>query len=106
MAVWFEPSMPQPHLTVVGNADPAKPENRLLTTLSGEDREMLRPHLQPVGVTQAVHVLEGEHLINAKRGLLTVRNRKALEERAAQSYGISEAEYERSIGPFGKGRKL
>jgi CRP-like cAMP-binding protein len=47
------------------------------------------------GVTQALHVLEGEHLIKATRGLITVLDRERLEERAAGSYGVPEAEYRR-----------
>lgn len=58
------------------------------------------------GVTQAVHVLEGEHLIEAKRSLITIRNRRKLEERASGCYGVPEAEYTRWIAPFGKGSQL
>jgi CRP-like cAMP-binding protein len=50
------------------------------------------------GVTDAVHVLEGEGLIRATRGLITVRDRQKLEERAGPSYGLAEAEYDRLFG--------
>lgn len=48
-------------------------------------------------VTDALHVLEGNHLIKAERGLVTIRNRSALEALAGESYGIPEAEYRRLI---------
>ena len=54
------------------------------------------------GVTEGLHVLEGENIIKAQRGLVTILDRLKLEERAADSYGIPEAEYERLIGPFRK----
>lgn len=49
------------------------------------------------GVTNATHVLEGEHLIKAQRGRLTVLDRTRLEEAAGSSYGVPEAEYRRLI---------
>jgi CRP-like cAMP-binding protein len=49
------------------------------------------------GVTTATHVLEGNGLIRAKRGVITVLNREKLEELADNSYGLPEAEYERLI---------
>ena len=52
------------------------------------------------GVTLAVHVLEGAGLIRARRSLITILNRPALEVTAGTGYGIAEAEYERLIGPF------
>jgi len=51
-------------------------------------------------VTDALHVLEGEGLIRASRGLIEVRDRGGLELRANGCYGIAEAEYERLIGPW------
>jgi len=51
--------------------------------------------IRRAGVTTALHVLEGNGLIRAKRGTVTVRDREKLEEMADDAYGISEAEYER-----------
>jgi len=50
------------------------------------------------GVTTALHVLEGHHLIMAKRGAVTVRNREALQKFAGDAYGVPEHEFERLIG--------
>jgi CRP-like cAMP-binding protein len=46
-------------------------------------------------VTTALHVLEGNHFIRADRGLITVRNRAAMEEFAHDGYGQAEEEYAR-----------
>ena len=51
------------------------------------------------GVTVATHVLEGNGLIRARRGRITIRDREKLSELAGDSYGIAEAEYDRIIGP-------
>ena len=51
-------------------------------------------------VTGALHVLEGDGLITAERGHVTIRNRAALEAFAADAYGRPEAEYRRLIGPL------
>ena len=51
-------------------------------------------------ITAAMHLLEGEKLIQADRGCVTIRNRAALEALAGDSYGKPEAEYRRLIGPF------
>ena len=51
-------------------------------------------------VTTSLHVLEGNGFIRSERGYVTIRNRKALEEFAADSYGRPEAEYRRLIGPM------
>jgi CRP-like cAMP-binding protein len=50
------------------------------------------------GVTEALHVLEGEHIIKAVRGSITILDRAKLEDAARDSYGVPEAEYERLIG--------
>jgi hypothetical protein len=50
------------------------------------------------GVTVATHVLEGERMIRAKRGLIAVLDRDKLMKLADRSYGLAEAEYERLIG--------
>jgi CRP-like cAMP-binding protein len=46
-------------------------------------------------VTTALHVLEGNGFIKAERGLVTIRDRKRLEEFAADAYGKPEQAYER-----------
>lgn len=51
-------------------------------------------------VTLAIHILEGAHLIRARRGHITIRDRDGLHELADGSYGVAESEYERLIGPF------
>lgn len=51
-------------------------------------------------VTTALHVLEGNGLIRADRGWVTIRNRAGLEEFAADAYGRSETEYRRLLGPM------
>jgi CRP-like cAMP-binding protein len=50
------------------------------------------------GVTTALHVLEGEHLIKATRGRIIVRDRAGLQARAGEAYGVPEAFYERVCG--------
>jgi CRP-like cAMP-binding protein len=47
------------------------------------------------GVTTAIHVLEGNSLIRASRGVISVRNRQGLEALADNAYGMPEAEYAR-----------
>jgi CRP-like cAMP-binding protein len=49
------------------------------------------------GVTDAIHRIEGERMIKATRGLITVRNRSELEKLAGGSYGVAEAEYRRVL---------
>lgn len=49
------------------------------------------------GVTVATHLLEGEGMIRAKRGRITVRDRAKLIALAGESYGCPEAEYERLL---------
>jgi len=51
-------------------------------------------------VTTALHVLEGNKLIYARRANITVRDRQALEAFAADAYGTSEHEYARLLGDF------
>jgi CRP-like cAMP-binding protein len=46
-------------------------------------------------VTTSLHVLEGHGFIRSERGMITVRNRAALEEFAQDAYGRPEAEYRR-----------
>ena len=47
------------------------------------------------GVTTATHVLEGNGLIRAKRGVITILDREKLEGLADNAYGLPEAEYAR-----------
>jgi len=56
------------------------------------------------GVTLALHMLEGAHLVRADRGRITILNRPNLEAAAGDSYGVPETEYERIIGPFRNGK--
>ncbi len=52
-------------------------------------------------VTGALHILEGNRLVRAKRGLITVLDRDGLVEFADGSYGTPEDEYRRLVGKFG-----
>lgn len=54
------------------------------------------------GVTVTLHLLESQHGIEARRGLVLIRDRARLEEIAGAAYGVPEAEYRRLLGPFGK----
>lgn len=58
---------------------------------------------QRSGVTVALHVLEGTHVIRSKRGRVTFLDRDKLEELAGGIYGMSETENRRLIAPFGQG---
>jgi CRP-like cAMP-binding protein len=49
------------------------------------------------GITTAIHMLEGNHLIRSTRDILHVDDRKGLVALASGSYGVCEAEYERLI---------
>lgn len=51
-------------------------------------------------VTSALHVLEGNRFIFSARGVITVRDREALEAFANDAYGPPEQEYRRLIGPL------
>ncbi|HEY9218292.1 MAG TPA: Crp/Fnr family transcriptional regulator [Phenylobacterium sp.] len=54
------------------------------------------------GVTVALQTLEGKQTIRSKRRRILVVSREKLEQAAAGSYGLPEAEYRRLIGPFRK----
>ncbi|RYF07179.1 MAG: helix-turn-helix domain-containing protein, partial [Oxalobacteraceae bacterium] len=54
------------------------------------------------GVTVSLHILEGAGMIYSKRGRVIIRDRETLEELAADSYGVPEAEYRHLIGPLGR----
>jgi CRP-like cAMP-binding protein len=49
-------------------------------------------------VTTALHVLEGNGFIRSERKLITMRNRRAMEEFAFDAYGGPEKEYEQLFG--------
>ena len=51
------------------------------------------------GITDSLHVLEGDHGISAKRGMIQVRSREKLIEAAKGSYGMPGAEYHRVFTP-------
>jgi CRP-like cAMP-binding protein len=50
------------------------------------------------GVTDSLHRLEGDRMIRARRGFLSIRDRPALEALADGSYGAPEQEYRRVMG--------
>lgn len=54
--------------------------------------------VQRPSVTTALHILEGNGFIRAKRGQITVLDREALIEFADGTYGAPEAEYLRLLG--------
>jgi len=54
------------------------------------------------GVTLAIQALEGNGLIRAKRGSITVLDRTKLEEVADDAYGLAEAEYARVMEKAGR----
>jgi CRP-like cAMP-binding protein len=49
------------------------------------------------GVTVTLHKFEGERIIKAERGWITVLNRQRLLEVAGDSYGVPELEYQRLL---------
>jgi CRP-like cAMP-binding protein len=69
--------------------------------LDGDDIEITHEFMSMMlgvrrsGVTTATHVLEGNGLIQAKRGVITILDRERLEEMADNAYGLPEAEYAR-----------
>lgn len=50
-------------------------------------------------VTVAIHVLEGEHFIRARRSSIMIRDRAGLEKLTADCYGGAESEYDRLLPP-------
>jgi CRP-like cAMP-binding protein len=50
------------------------------------------------GVTEALHELTAQKLIQSARGSVVVLNRKGIERMAGAAYGTPEAEYRRLIG--------
>ena len=51
------------------------------------------------GVTVALNILEDKALVRARRGVISVLDRKGLEKITDGAYGVAEAEYERLFGP-------
>jgi hypothetical protein len=49
------------------------------------------------GVTEAIHVLEKQSLIESHRAEITILNRKGIEKIAGNFYGVPEAEYRRLL---------
>jgi hypothetical protein len=52
-------------------------------------------------VTQAVHNLESDRLIRARRGLITICDRARLEQHCGPFYGVAEARYAQIMGGQG-----
>lgn len=52
------------------------------------------------GVTDAIHILEGDHLVRATRGSIIIRDRQGLIAKAGPYYGLAEAEYERLLADY------
>jgi CRP-like cAMP-binding protein len=51
-------------------------------------------------VTDAIHLLEADMLIKARRGNIKILDRDRLVRLAGASYGVPEAEYNRLLGPI------
>ena len=72
----------------------------------GDDVELTHEYMAVMlavrrpSVTTALHILEGNGFIKAKRGMIKMRDRAGLVEFSDGSYGRPEAEYTRLIGPF------
>ena len=49
------------------------------------------------GVTVSLHILEGQGLVRATRGLIRILDREGLEEMVGGCYGVPEAEYARLL---------
>ena len=49
-------------------------------------------------VTEALHRLEADQLVRARRGHILIRDRGGLERATNGSYGVAEAEYRRLLG--------
>lgn len=54
------------------------------------------------GVTDSLHLLEGERVVRCTRGKIVVRDRAALQAVAGECYGAAEAVHRALLGPFGK----
>jgi CRP-like cAMP-binding protein len=79
-----------------------------------EQRELSLTHellslmlgVRRAGVTDAIHRLEGQGVLRARRGTILIRNRARLEEIASVSYGVPEATYRRLLGDPNADRPL
>jgi CRP-like cAMP-binding protein len=93
--------------TAIANAR-AKPRERLARwVLMAHDRvaadtlELTHEFLslmltvRRAGVTEAIHVLEDRKLIEARRAQITVLDRRGIEKKAGNYYGVPETEYRR-----------
>lgn len=60
--------------------------------------------VQRTGVTVAAGALQRAGLINYKRGNVTIRDRRGLERRACECYGIAKREFDRLLGNGAKHR--
>jgi CRP-like cAMP-binding protein len=58
--------------------------------------------VQRTGVSKAAGALQRAGLISYKRGIVTIRNRRGLERRACECYGISKREFDRLLGSKAK----
>ncbi len=58
--------------------------------------------VQRTGVSKAAGTLQRAGFISYKRGIVTIRNRRGLERRACECYGISKREFDRLLGSKAK----
>ena len=72
-----------------------------MIALDGDDVPLTHEYLsimlgvRRAGVTQAIHILEGERLIKAVRGQIKVVDRSGLEQASCACYGIVRRELDR-----------
>lgn len=66
------------------------------------DRIAMLLNVRRASVTDSLHILEGERLLQCTRARIIVRDRAGLQVRAGYSYGYAEDDYNAAIGPFGK----
>jgi hypothetical protein len=50
------------------------------------------------GVTVAIKLLEEGGFLRARRGIISIIDRRGLEQLADRTYGVAEAEYRRLLG--------
>ena len=70
------------------------PANELAMT---QERIACMLGVRRVGVTEAARRLQADGLIDYRRGRITVLDRRGLEERVCECYGIVKAEYDRLL---------
>ncbi|WP_165374788.1 Crp/Fnr family transcriptional regulator [Sphingomonas montana] len=56
-------------------------------------------------VTDALHMLEGDHAIRGLRGRVVIADRARLEAMAGETYGYAEAEYRRLVAPMDRAER-